>query len=106
MADDQALTNEEGDDAGADQTARLLVALVRSSTVEALRRALPEALPWAGFLPPADTEELLDDLMYTIIEADPPGDLVLVSVLLEQWKRNAAAYADPALYAILTNGDR
>lgn len=109
MADDVVPTSEESGDPGADTAARLLAALVRSGNIEVLRRALPEALPWTDFLPPEDTEELLDDLMSAAARAVPPDDLAPIAELLEllellnQWKRNTAAYADPALYAILTN---
>jgi hypothetical protein len=84
-----------------DFAARLLAGLVRLENTEALRSALPEALPWTGFLPPEDAEELLNHLIDTVSATVPPENLAPIAALLARWRRNAAAYADPALYAIL-----
>lgn len=55
----------ERDTAVVDFTARLLAGLVRTGNTDALRHALPDALPWVTFLPPDDLDAMLGELIET-----------------------------------------
>ena len=85
-----------------DFTSRLLAGLVRTENIDALRQALPEALPWITFLPEEDIDVLLTELVYTARGAVALDNLAPIALLLTQWKHNAEIYADPDLLAILT----
>ncbi|HJD80934.1 hypothetical protein [Kitasatospora aureofaciens] len=85
-----------------DFTSRLLAGLVRTENIDALRQALPEALPWITFLPEEDIDVLLTELVDTARGAVALDNLAPIALLLTQWKHNAEIYADPDLLAILT----
>jgi hypothetical protein len=85
-----------------DFTSRLLAGLVRTGNIEALRQALPEALPWSTFLPVEDVDTLLSELVDTAGGAVALGNLTPIALLLTQWRHSAEIYADPALLSILT----
>jgi hypothetical protein len=84
-----------------DFTARLLAGLVRTGNIEALRQALPEALPWTTFLPPDDVDMLISELVDTSSGAVALDNLAPIALLLAQWRHSAEVYADPDLFAIL-----
>ncbi|WP_441246617.1 hypothetical protein [Kitasatospora sp. McL0602] len=92
----------EQDTTVVDFTARLLAGLVRTENLTALRQALPEALPWATFLPQDDVDTLLAELVHTTRGAASLENLAPLAILLAQWRHSAELYADPALLAILT----
>ncbi|MFI9325877.1 hypothetical protein ACIGXI_39695 [Kitasatospora aureofaciens] len=83
-------------------TSRLLAGLVRTENIDALRQALPEALPWVTFLPEGDVDTLLTELVDTARGAVALDNLAPIALLLTQWKHSAEIYADPALYTVLT----
>jgi hypothetical protein len=85
-----------------DLTARLLAGLVRSQPPEAVRAALAEALPWVTFLPEADVDQLLAELVAVAQGAASLANLSPVAVLLAQWRHTAEVYADPVLLEILS----
>ncbi|WP_433511043.1 hypothetical protein ACQP2T_45385 [Nonomuraea sp. CA-143628] len=85
-----------------DFTSRLLAGLVRTENIEALRQALPEALPWSTFLPAEDVDTFLTELVDTARGAVALDNLAPIALLLAQWRHSAEIYADPALLAILT----
>ncbi|MFF1909193.1 hypothetical protein [Kitasatospora sp. NPDC058218] len=85
-----------------DFTARLLTGLVRTENTTALRAALPEALPWVTFLPDADVDTLLNELVDVARGAVALDNLAPIALLLTQWRHSAEVYADPALHALLT----
>jgi len=80
----------------------LLAGLVRSGNTDVLRRLLPDALPWLTFLPEADFEAFVTELVTVAGGAAELGNLAPVAVLLTQWRHSAEIYADPALLEILT----
>lgn len=85
-----------------DLTARLLAGLVRSQPPEVVRAVLSEALPWVAFLPEADVDQLLTELVTVAQGAASLANLSPVAVLLAQWRHTAEVYADPVLLEILT----
>ncbi|MFG3494166.1 hypothetical protein [Streptomyces sp. NPDC047928] len=85
-----------------DFTARLLAGLVRTENIAALRRLLPDALPWSVFLPDEDVETMLAELAETARGAAALENLAPIALLLSQWQHSAEVYADPALHAVLT----
>jgi hypothetical protein len=85
-----------------DFTARLLAGLVRSEPLDVARRALREALPWATFLPEADLDQMLDELVDVAQGAAALDNLSPVAVLLAQWRHTAEVYADPVLHDRIT----
>lgn len=85
-----------------DLTARLLAGLVRSQPPEVVRAVLSEALPWVTFLPEADVDQLLAELVTVAQGAASLANLSPVAVLLAQWRHTAEVYADPVLLEILT----
>ncbi|MFF0292444.1 hypothetical protein ACFYS8_04355 [Kitasatospora sp. NPDC004615] len=92
----------ERDASVVDFTSRLLAGLVRTENIDALRQALPEALPWTTFLPAEDLDTLLAELVDTACGAVALDNLAPVAVLLTQWRHSAEIYADSTLLAILT----
>ena len=91
----------ERDGVVVDFTARLLAGLVRSQPLPEVRRVLGEALPWATFLPEADLDQLLAELVTVTQGAASLSNLSPVAVLLAQWRHTAEVYADPILLEIL-----
>ncbi|MFI9788904.1 hypothetical protein ACIHEI_36145 [Kitasatospora sp. NPDC051984] len=92
----------ERDASVVDFTSRLLAGLVRTENVDALRQALPEALPWTTFLPAEDIDTLIAELVDTASGAVALDNLAPIALLLAQWRHSAEVYADPALHALLT----
>ncbi len=87
----------ERDGVVVDFTARLLAGLVRSQPPHVVRRVLGEALPWTTFLPEADLDQMLLDLVAVTQGAASLANLSPVAVLLAQWRHTAEVYADPVL---------
>ncbi|MGW0435504.1 hypothetical protein ACWDV4_23565 [Micromonospora sp. NPDC003197] len=85
-----------------DFTARLLAGLVRTESLEAVRRVLVEALPWVTFLPDADVDQLLSELVTVAQGAASVDNLTPVAVLLAQWRHTAEVYSDPRLLEIIS----
>ncbi|MBH0780962.1 hypothetical protein [Nocardia bovistercoris] len=85
-----------------DFTARLLAGLVRNLGIEAVRDALPDAVPWVTFLPPADRDQFLVELVEVARGAAALENLGPLATLLSQWRHTAEIHADPELLAILT----
>jgi len=83
-------------------TTRLLAGLVRSENIEMIRRLLPDAVPWVAFLPEADFDAFVTELVAVAQGAAALGNLAPVAVLLAQWRHSAEVYADPVLLEILT----
>lgn len=92
----------ERDSSVVDFTARLIAGLVNTGNADALRQALPHALPWTTFLPTEDVDELLTELVTTTGGAAALGNLTPIARLLTQWRHSAEIYADPELLAKLT----
>jgi hypothetical protein len=85
-----------------DLTARLLAGLVRSQPPGTVRGVLAEALPWVTFLPEADVDVLVAELVAVAQGAAALANLSPVAVLLAQWRHTAEVYADPVLLEILS----
>lgn len=82
-------------------TTRLLAGLVRSENIEMIRRLLPDAVPWVAFLPEADVDAFITELVAVAQGAVALGNLAPMAVLLTQWQHSAEVYADPVLLEIL-----
>jgi len=89
----------ERDESVVEFTVRLLAGLVRSEHVEVIKRLLPDALPWVIFLPQADLDGFVTELVAVAQGASEIGNLAPVAVLLTQWRHSAEVYADPDLLA-------
>jgi hypothetical protein len=92
----------ERDGVVVDFTARLLAGLVRSEQSAVVRRVLRDALPWTTFLPAADVDEFLAELVAVAQGAASLENLSPVATLLTQWRHTAEVYADPVLTETLT----
>jgi hypothetical protein len=92
----------ERDESVVDFTARLLAGLVRAENVAVIRQLLPDALPWVTFLPEADFDAFVTELVTVAQGATELGNLAPVAVLLTQWRHSAEVFADPVLLEILT----
>jgi hypothetical protein len=92
----------ERDESVVDFTARLLAGLVRAENVAVIRKLLPDALPWVTFLPEADFDAFVAELVTVAQGATELGNLAPVAVLLTQWRHSAEIFADPVLLEILT----
>jgi hypothetical protein len=75
-------------------TARLLAALVRSENVAVIRMVLPDAVPWATFLPETEVDRFIGELVTVALGAAELGNLAPLANLLTQWRHTAEAYAD------------
>ena len=80
---------------------QLLAQLVRVSP-DLVSRALPLALPWVRFLPPADVATLAAEFVSTAEAAAALGNTAAVSQLLIEWRHTAEVHADPELHRALT----
>src|SRR5579859_2092006 len=92
----------ERDGVVVDFTARLLAGLVRTGSTGAIRAVIREALPWSTFLPEADLDQMVGELIAVAQGAASLETLTPVAVLLAQWRHTAEVHADPELLAILT----
>lgn len=104
-ADDLALVRADQTERDAtviDFTSRLLAGLAKAGEAEAVRRVLSEALPWSTFLPDADQDCLLSELIEVAQGAASLRNLGPISVLLEQWRHSAEIYADSETYKQVT----
>ncbi|ONM47107.1 DUF6247 family protein [Nocardia donostiensis] len=85
-----------------DFTARLLAGLVNKVGVESLRSLLPDAVPWAAFLPADDLDEFAAELVTVAQGATALANLAPLATLIAQWRHTAEVYADPALFELIT----
>jgi hypothetical protein len=92
----------ERDGVVVDFTARLLAGLVRDLPPEQVRPALRSALPWTTFLPEADVDQLLAEVIEVAQGAASLENLSPVAVVLAQWRHTAELHADPALLELVT----
>jgi hypothetical protein len=83
-------------------TMRLLASLVRIESPAEIRGLLLDAVPWSTFLPEADVDTFVSELITVGRGAAELGNLAPVAVLLTQWRHSAEVYADPALLETLT----
>ena len=63
---------------------------------------LREVVPWVTFLPEADVDVFVTELVTVARGAVEVGNLAPIAVLLTQWRHSAEVYADPALLETLT----
>lgn len=70
--------------------------------LEAVRQALPEALPWSMSLSEADRETFIEELVATARGAADPRTMGPIAILLTQWRNTAEIHADPSLLASIT----
>jgi hypothetical protein len=103
-AADLVLMSAERADAEAELvevTSQLLAQLLRVSP-DLVSQALPTALPWVRFLPPADVATLAAKFVSTAEAAAALGNTAAVSQLLTEWRHTAEVYADRELHRALT----
>jgi hypothetical protein len=62
----------------------------------------PEALPWSTFLPEADRDQLLAELIEVAQGSASLRNLGPIAVLLEQWRHSAEIHADMEIYEQVT----
>jgi hypothetical protein len=92
----------ERDTSVVDFATRLLAGLVRSENIGMVRALLRDALPWVTFLPEADVDVFVTELVTVAKGAVELENLAPVAVLLTQWRHSAEVYADPVLLQIVT----
>jgi hypothetical protein len=86
-----------------DLTARLLAGVLREiGGVDMIRQVLPGVLPWVRFLPVDAVDQLATEFVETTHAAAALNNMAPVSQLLVEWRHTAEVYADPQLFAILT----
>jgi hypothetical protein len=86
-----------------DLTVHLLAGVLsQHGGADLVRQALPTVLTWVRFLPPSAVDELAAEFMATVHAAAEVETLAPVSQLLIEWRHTAEIYADPELYAALT----
>jgi hypothetical protein len=86
-----------------DLTARLLAGVLQEmGSVAVIRRVLPTVLPWVRFLPDDAVDELVTEFIDTTYAAAEVNNVAPISQLLTEWRHTAEVYADPELYAVLS----
>lgn len=86
-----------------DLTARLLAGVLQQhGGADLIRRVMPAALPWLRFLPADAIDELVTEFVDTVPAAAAVNNMAPVSQLLTEWRHTAEVYADPELYAVLS----
>lgn len=82
----------------------LLAALLRGSqqAIPNASASLQELLPWLRFLPAADRQAFVTELLATIAASASVGAFAPVSVLVDQWRHTAEIWADPDLLDTLS----
>jgi hypothetical protein len=83
-------------------TAAVLNSLLRSGKRQVIQEVLPDALPWAVFLPAVDQDMMLDELVNVARGAAGIDNLRPLATLLTQWRHSAEVYADPELHRLVT----
>ena len=86
-----------------DFTTHLLAGLARSESVGPIRSLLRSAVPWVPFLPEADFDAFVTEVVDAGRSAAALGNLEPVAVCLTQWRHSAEVYADPVVLGILTS---
>ena len=92
----------ERDESVMEFTTRLLAGLVSSENIAVVRRLLPDAVPWATFLPEDDFDAFVTELVTVARGAAALGNLAPVAVVLTQWRHSAEVFADPVLLEMVT----
>jgi hypothetical protein len=92
----------ERDESVMEFTTRLLAGLVSSENIAVVRRLLPDAVPWAAFLPEDDFDAFVTELVTVARGAAALGNLAPVAVVLTQWRHSAEVFADPVLLEMVT----
>jgi hypothetical protein len=92
----------ERDESVVEFATRLLAGLVRSENVGLIRSLLRSAVPWVAFLPEADFDAFVTELVDVAQGATALGNLAPVAVCLTHWRHSAEVCADPVLLDILT----
>ncbi|RJQ88429.1 hypothetical protein [Amycolatopsis panacis] len=89
--------------AAASATTKIFVELLRRSdqAVTLATEVLPTAFPWVRYLPKADVQTFVMELIETLERAESLGNPAPVAILVAKWKRTAEIHADPELAAIL-----
>ncbi|MFF6999476.1 hypothetical protein ACFY93_31680 [Streptomyces sp. NPDC008313] len=84
---------------------RMLGAMARREpgSMELLLDILPDAFPWARFLPEADVHAFAVELVDTMRAADSVGNSASVAQMLIAWQHTAEIHSDPELLAALTS---
>lgn len=72
-----------------------------------LRRILPKVFPWVRYLPVADLDELVTDVIDALNVADSMDNPVALTQVVAAWRHTAEVHADPELRDLVraTTGD-
>lgn len=94
---EQAIRQSLGD------AARIIARLGAGSptSVKRLGASLPAALPWTGFLPPAERLRFLEEFTATATACIETEVFEPLAQLSREWRATAAVHADPRLRATL-----
>jgi hypothetical protein len=90
--------------AGASATTKMFIELMKHNN-QALTLAtevLPAAFPWVRYLPKADVQAFVVELVETLERADSLGNPAPVANLVAAWRSTAEVHADPELAKILS----
>lgn len=89
--------------AGASATTKMFIELMKHNgqAVTLATEVLPAAFPWVHYLPKADVQAFVVELMETLERADSLGNPAPVANLVAAWKHSAEIYADPELAKVL-----
>lgn len=82
-------------------TTRLVAAMV--THVDQLNEVVPEAFPWARFLPADDVHAFVAELVDTLRAAEELDSPAPVMQVITEWKHTAEVHADPELHKLLSH---
>jgi hypothetical protein len=94
----ESAARADAEDAALGIAGRLFISLMKHDPgARALLLSIPEVFPWVRFLPQADVQAFLVELVDTIHACAELGNVAALTPVIAAWKATAEIYSDPEL---------